>query len=173
MSLWLVLQIFEENSIWDLAYIGWSIQVLLFPIRHDGTLDIHDGLLWTCPSFSLIRAHQPAAYKTIGTVLLCFVFWDLNLDTLKCSMPSSVTTSSTNPCHLRAQFPSSILTYLTHISQNPVFLTWKELKLLLLLFHMPQVEIIQKASPGHYWEEIRASSSSCFMLKNNKLPSIY
>ena len=37
------------------------------------------------------------------------------------------------------------------------------------MLHMPQVDLIQKASCGYYWEAIRASSSSCLILKHTKL----
>lgn len=35
--------------------------------------------------------------------------------------------------------------------------------------YMPHVELIQKASYGYYWDGIRASSSSCLILKHTKL----
>lgn len=37
------------------------------------------------------------------------------------------------------------------------------------MLHMPQVELIQKASCGYYLEGITASSSSCLILKHTKL----
>lgn len=37
------------------------------------------------------------------------------------------------------------------------------------MLHMPQVELIQKASCAYYWEGIRASSSSCLILKHTNL----
>ena len=35
--------------------------------------------------------------------------------------------------------------------------------------YMPHVELIEKASCGYYWDGIRASSSSCLILKHTKL----
>lgn len=127
MPLWSVLQISEENSIF---YLRSRLHRIKYPapsISHKTWLN--PWYPWcfplNMPQFLFNQSPSASSLQVCRHcfVLFCFVFRDLNLDTFRCSMPSSVTTSPTTPCRLTAQFPSSILTYLTHISQNTVFLT--------------------------------------------------